>query len=433
MTHDKQGTRQQAGILGLALAIALALTVGATMTAQAQTYNVIHNFIGGLDGSEPTSGLTFDGAGNLYGTTFEGDALTGTVYKLANKHSSWVLSPLYLFPYEGSGGSIPYARVIFWSGIPYGTTGFGGNLQNCAGGCGAVFNLRPQPTPPTTPLTPWVETPIHLFNGNDGANPYGADILFDSAGNIYGTAYNGGTGGCTGGCGVVYKLTPSNGSWTESVLYNFAQSGDAQHPWGGVTFDQSGNLYGTTVYGGAYGAGAVYKLTPSGSGWTETVIYSFTGGTDGANPYAGLISDQAGNLYGATASGGSSNGGTAFELVSSNGGWTFNLLYSFTGASGQFAAGPVANLAFDSTGNLYGTTHGDGPYNYGAVFKLTPANGTWSYTSLHDFTGGNDGGYPRSNITFDKNGNMYGTAAEGGSAGSGNCYGPCGVVFEITP
>jgi len=438
-SHEQHRTRlletgQQAAVCGLALAIVLALTVGATVTAQAQTYNVIHNFVGGLDGSEPTSGLTLDGAGNLYGTTFEGDALTGTVYKLAHKSSSWVLSPLYLFPYEGSGGSIPYARVIFGkNGTLYGTAGFGGNLQNCAGGCGAVFNLKPQPNPPVTPLTPWLETPIHLFNSNDGANPYSADIIFDAGGNIYGVTYNGGTGSCTGGCGVVYKLTPSNGSWTENVLYNFSQAGDAQHPWGGVTFDQSGNLYGTTVSGGANGAGAVYKLTPSGSGWTETVIYSFTGGTDGATPYAGLIFDQAGNLYGAAASGGTTNGGTVFELVPNGSGWTFNLLYSFNGAPGQFSAGPVANLAFDGAGNLYGTTHGAGLYNAGAIFKLTPANGAWSYTSLHDFTDGTDGGYPRSNVVFDKNGNMYGTASGGGTGNPSNCDGACGVVFEVTP
>ncbi len=429
------GTRRREGaVLGLSLAIVLGLTIGIAGTAQAQTYNVIHNFAGGLDGAEPAAGLTFDVAGNLYGTTFEGDALTGTVFKLAHKSSSWVLTPLFLFTYQGSGGSIPYARVIFGKdGTLYGTTGYGGNLQNCASGCGAVFNLRPEPIRPTTPLSPWLETPIYRFNGNDGANPYGADIIFDAAGNLYGTAYNGGTGSCTGGCGVVYKLTPSNGSWTESVLYNFAQGGDAQHPWGGVTFDSSGSLYGTTVYGGAHGAGAVYKLTPSGSGWTETVVYSFTGGGDGANPYAGLIFDQAGNLYGATASGGATNGGTAFQLTPSGSGWTFNLLYTFAGSSGQFAAGPVANLVFDSAGNLYGTTHGGGVYNAGSAFKLTPASGSWKYTSLHDFTDGVDGGYPRCSLIFDKNGNMYGTAAYGGTGNPADCSGACGVVFEITP
>ena len=417
-------------------ALVAVLFMVAVIGAQGQTYQVIHNFAGGLDGSEPTSGLTADAAGNFYGTTFLGDALTGTVYKLTHKSSSWVLTPLYLFPYQGSGGSIPYARVILGKdGSLYGTLGFGGNLQGCSGGCGAVFNMKPQPTPPTTPLTPWIETPIHLFaGGSDGANPFGADIVFDQAGNIYGTTYNGGSGACSLGCGTVYKLTPSNGSWTESILYSFlASGGDGQHPWGGVTFDASGNLYGTTVYGGGSGNGAIYKLTPSGSGWTETVIYSFTGGTDGANPYAGLIFDKPGNLYGATTTGGSNIGGTAFELSPSGGGWGFNLLYSFTGAGGQFAAGPVANLAFDNTGNLYGTTHGDGPYNYGSVFKLTPGSGSWTYTSLHDFTGGTDGGYPRSSILFDKNGNLYGTAAEGGTGNPTNCVGPCGVIFEITP
>ena len=428
------GIGQHLAAMGLSLAIGLAFTAAAPGRALAQTYNVIHNFVGGLDGSEPAAGLSMDVAGNLYGTTFEGDALTGTVFKLAHKSSSWVLGPLYLFPYQYSGGSIPYARVIIGrDGALYGTLGYGGNIQACNGGCGAVFNLKPTPTPPTTPLAPWVETPLHVFNGSDGANPYGADLIFDQAGNIYGTTYNGGTGSCSGGCGVVYKLTPSNGSWTESVIYNFTQSGDGQHPWGGVIFDQAGNLYGTTVYGGAYGNGTIYELTPSGSGWTETILYSFTGGAAGANPYAGLISDQAGNLYGAAGTGGAGTGGTAFELANSGGGWTFSLLYSFTGAGGQFAAGPVANLAFDSAGNLYGTTHGGGAYNAGAVFKLSPAVGTWTYTSLHDFTAGVDGGYPRSNIIFDKTGNMYGTAAGGGTGDPDKCYGACGVVFQITP
>ena len=406
----------------------------AAVASQAQTYQVIHNFMGGLDGAEPTSGLTPDAAGNLYGTTFEGDALTGTVYKLTKKNSSWVLVPLYLFPYQGSGGSIPYARVIIGNnGTLYGTAAFGGNLQGCSGGCGTVFNLRPSPSFPPTPLSPWIETPIYRFGGSDGANPVGADLIFDQAGSIYGTTYNGGAGSCYGGCGTVYKLTPSDGSWTESVLYSFAQGGDGQHPWGGVTFDQSGNLYGTTVFGGAYGEGSIYELTPAGSGWTETILYSFTGGTDCANPYAGVIFDQAGNLYGATVAEGAGNGGTAFELTPSGGSWTFNLLYSFTGAGGQFSAGPIANLAFDSAGNLYGTTHGDGAYTHGSVFKLTPGSDGWIHTSLYDFTGGTDGGYPRSSILFDNNGNMYGTAAGGGTGDPDRCYGACGVIFEITP
>jgi len=417
-----------------ALVLASAFTV-LISSAPAQTFTVIHNFAGGLDGAEPTSGVAMDAAGNLYGTTFEGDALTGTVYKLSEHSSSWLLSPLYLFTKGGSNGAIPYARVIIGNdGSLYGTTGFGGNSQNCADGCGVVFNLKPTPTFPPTPLTPWVETPLYRFaGGGDGANPCGADLIFDQAGNIYGTTYNGGTGSCSGGCGTVYMLTPSNGSWTESILYSFSGGGDAQHPWGGVIFDQSGNLYGTTVYGGAFGNGAVYQLTPAGSGWNETILYSFTGGGDGANPYAGLIFDSAGNLYGATAAAGSDGGGTAFELTLSGGGWEFSLLYSFSGPGGAFAPGPIASLAFDSAGNLYGTTHGDGAYYEGSIFKLSPGSGGWTYTSLHDFTGGDDGGSPRSSIVFDKNGNLYGTAAAGGTGDPDNCDGACGVVFEIAP
>src|SRR5271165_4475983 len=153
---------QRTAVAGLAFAIVLVLAVGATEAAQAQTYKVIHNFAGGLDGAEPSAGVTMDGAGNLYGTTFEGDALTGTVFKLTHKNSSWVLSPLFLFTEGGSSGAIPYAKVIFGpDGTLYGTTGYGGNPQNCIGGCGTVFNLKPKPNPPVTPLSPWLERAIY--------------------------------------------------------------------------------------------------------------------------------------------------------------------------------------------------------------------------------------------------------------------------------
>ena len=416
------------------LLIALFVLLTGNLVARAQTYAVIHNFAGGLDGAEPSAGLTIDAAGNLYGPTFEGDAGTGTIYKIAHHSGGWLLSPLYLFP-GGSDGAVPYARVTFGpSGALYGTTGFGGEgpcQTYYHTGCGTVFSLQPLPHPPATPLTPWNERVLYRFSGSsDGATPYSGDIIFDSTGNIYGTAYSGGSLNCGGGCGVVYKLTPSGGSWTETVLYTFTGA-DGTHPWAGVTMDRSGNLFGTTVSGGAYNAGTVFELSPSGSGYVQRVLYSFTGGSDGGNPYAGLIFDSAGNLYGASASNGAGSGGTVFELTPSGGGWNFTTLYGFNGASGQFAPGPVANLIFDSAGSLYGTTHSDGAYHYGTVFKLTHGSGGWSYTSFHDFTGGADGGYPRSNIVFDSHGNMYGTAAYGGT---GNCGQPsCGVIFEVTP
>jgi uncharacterized repeat protein (TIGR03803 family) len=428
-------SKLQATIFAIALILALALTIIASPAAQAQTFQVIHDFTGNGDGSEPNYGITIDSAGNLYGTTFYGSTNTGTVYKLTHKSSSWVLTPLYTFIYEGSGGSIPYATVIIGAnGSLYGTAAFGGNLSSCVEGCGTVYNLKPPATFPPTPLFPWSETPIYRFSGSDGANPYGGDILFDKAGNLYGATYLGGSANCPSGCGVVYKLTPSGGGWSESVLYSFTnQGGDGANPWAGVVFDQSGNLFGTTVHGGAYGGGTVYELSPSGGGWTEKVLYSFTGGADGGSPYAGLTFDQAGNLYGATVAGGTGKGGTAFQLTPSQGSWTLNTLYSFAGNKGSLTGGPFGKLILDSAGNLYGATSGDGIYGVGSAFKLSPGSGGWTYTSLHDFTGGLDGGNPRSYLVFDKNGNLFGTAAVGGTGNVQQCAGACGVVFEITP
>jgi hypothetical protein len=176
--------------------------------------------------------------------------------------------------------------------------------------------------------------------------------------------------------------------------------------------------------GGAYGYGTLYELMPSGSVWTEKVLYSFQNRQDGGQPYVGLIFDSSG-LYGATTSGGSGIGGTVFELTPSGTGWSFQTLYAFTGSIGELAGGPTASLVFDNGGNLYGAIAGDGASNFGAVFKLTlSSNGTWAYTSLHDFTSGEDGRLPRSNLVFDQYGNLYSTAV-GGTTGYG-------VAFEIT-
>jgi uncharacterized repeat protein (TIGR03803 family) len=182
-------------------------------------------------------------------------------------------------------------------------------------------------------------------------------------------------------------------------------------------------LYSTTKLGGASDGGTVFRLTYSGSGWTKSVLHSFQWDSDGALAYGAVISDQSGNLYGTTASGGSGGGGTAFMLSPSDGGWTPTVLYSFAGSNLQ---GSHAGLAMDSAGNLYGTTYGDGAYGVGSVFKLTPSNGGWTYTSLHDFTGGDDGGTPEGGVTLDANGNLYGTANIGGAYSFG-------VVWEITP
>ena len=400
------------------------LGVVATQPAEAQTYTVIHNFMGGADGDEPNYGLTIDAGGNLYGTTFGGDSGTGTVYVLSPGSAGWALTPLYVFT-GGSDGAAPYAAVIFGpDGSLYGTTGFGGipNPACTTGGgktgCGTVYKLTPS-------NGSWTESVLYDFSGGtDGASPLGGRLVFDQAGNFYGTTFSGGGGSCPGGCGVVYELTPSDGGWTESVLYSFSGGNDGANPWAGVIFDQSGNLYGTTSGGGTYGYGTVYELMPSASGWTLKTLYSFQNQQDGGQPYAGLIFDQSGNLYGATTEGGTGKGGTVFELTPARGGWNFNTLYGFPGSGGQAAQGPVASLIMDSVGNLYGATAGDGANGFGSVFKLTPSAGSWTYTSLHDFTSGSDGKLPRSNLVFDRNGNLFGTAY-GGTTGYG-------VVFEIT-
>jgi|SRR5271157_220116 len=398
------------GAATAALAIAFLLIVVAPQPVQAQTFNVLHTFTGAQDGGNPYAGVTMDKAGNLYGTASSGGAANyGTVYKLTHKGSGWTLNSLYSFA-GGSDGAFPQARVIFGpNGILYGTTRGGG------AGYGTVFNLRPKPTACLTALCPWTETVLYSFKGTDGDGPLG-DVLFDQAGNIYGTT---GAGGSYDS-GTVYELKPSGSGWTESVLFSF-NFVDGVAPSSGVLFDNAGNLDGTTEGGGSGYLGTVFQLVPSNGGWTNYILYSFQNGNDGGYPGAGLIFDQSGNLYGATSTGGTGGGGTVFKLTPY--GSSYSLVYSFTGG---FVCGP-GTLVMDGAGNLYGTTYCDGANNLGSVFKLTPSSGNnWTYTSLHDFTGGSDGGSPISNVVFDTSGNLYGTASAGGSQG-------LGVVWEITP
>ena len=402
-------SRAAATILTILFVLALILLFA--QSAQAQTFTLIHNFTGGGDGAQPQTGLTKDAAGNFYGTG------GNTVFKLKRSGSSWVLNTLYTF----QGGI--YGRVaIAPDGTLYGTTMYGGT------GSGTVFHLVPLPTAPKTAVAPWSETDLYLFTGgSDGKYPE-SDIIFDQSGNIYGNTYMGGDSqACDDGCGVVYKLSRSGGGWTQSVLYTF-HSSDGLSPWSGVIFDKAGNLYGSALEGGQYYAGEVYQLSPSGSGWTMHVLYTFTGGADGRHPNGGLIFDPFGNLYGGCELGGiPSNAGTVFELTPSNGSWTFSTLYSFPECAypNNYCGGP-AGMTMDAAGNLYGATYLDGAYGYGNIFKLTHSGGGWIYTSLHDFTGHADGGYPNSPVVLDASGNLYGTAWVGGSYGEG-------VIWEITP
>jgi len=390
--------------------------------AKGQTYKVIYNFTGGADGAAPEAGLAMDGAGNLYGTTEEGghtggncyDYGCGTVFKLAYKGSGWVLTTLYTFQ-AGSDGSYPLAAVVIGpNGILYGTTDTGGS--GCYGyGCGTVFSLRPTPTVCKAALCPWTETVLYRFTDTPDANGPGlGDLVFDKAGNIYGTTFGGGAYDN----GAVFQLTPSGGTWSESVLHSFDQTDGAQ-PAGGVTFGKNGSLYGTTIWGGAYGGGTIYELTPSSSGWVETILHQFDHFVDGNYSTGGLIFDSSDNLYGTTGDGGPGGGigGTAFQMKPDG---TLSTICVFDGGFG-----PYSGMIFDQAGNLYGTTPSGGAYGPGIVFKLTPSNGGWTETILHDFNG-DDGAAPQGRLLLDGHGNLYGTTVGGGAYGYG-------VVFEVTP
>ncbi|HXM61564.1 MAG TPA: choice-of-anchor tandem repeat GloVer-containing protein [Terriglobales bacterium] len=386
--------------------------------------NVLYSFAGGSDPKLPYGGLVLDKAGNLYGTTeFGGTNNQGTVFEIiANTNGSWTESVLYNFT-GGEDGGQPYGSLTFdSSGNLYGTTNFGGST-NCNLGCGTVFELTPG-------SGGWTESVLYTFSGDsDGREPY-ARLLFDAAGNLYGTTLLGGnvTSACSSGCGTVFKLTHGSSGWTESVIYAFEGGTDGASPYDGLAFDAAGNLYGSTYAGGTSSSGAIFKLAPGSSAWTESVIHSFNGGYDGANPYGDLILDAAGNLYGTTFQGGHYGYGMVFELSPTpKRGWKERLLHGFANTP---AGNPVAGLLMDAAGNLYGTTMlgitetscGGG---CGALFKLTPGTGgNWTYKVVHDFGKGTDGYHPSGDLILDSTGNLYGTTQAGGAQGSG-------MVFEI--
>ena len=400
------------------------LAIALLPAAQAQTFTVIHDFSGGADGETPDTGL-IDAAGNLYGTTESGGDPRacnrqgcGIVYKLSQKNSAWVLSSLYAFG-GGDDGAAPRTGLTFGpDGALYGTTVNGGG-QNF----GTVYKLQPPSSICHSVACPWTETILHRFvaGANDGAYP-SSGVIFDVAGNLYGTTDGGGGSQFCAlqGCGVVYELSPAGG-WNETLLHVFTGGTDGQSPEAGLVLNSSGDFFGTCV-GGNRG-GFVYELTPSGSGWTKSFIYTFTGGSDGYQPI-GLIIDSNGNLYGATTFGGPQGGGTVYQLSPFNGGWNYSRLYALLSGNPHLY-GPIARLTMDAAGNLYGTTFQGGAHQAGSVFKLTPAVGSWTYTSLHDFTGGSDGGNPGSRVLLDAQGNVYGTAHFGG-------FYSHGVAFKIT-
>ena len=399
------------------MAIVFALTVVLMQAAQAQTYTVLHNFTGGQqDGQSPVAGLTMDKRGNLYGTTYYGGTTTnGEAFKLTRTGGGFVFSPLHSFG-DSTDGLNPVSKLTIGpDGGLYGTTNIGVVGTGCGGlGCGIVFKVTLPPSVCKTASCAWNESVAYQLTGSqEGGYPDSAPI-FDQNGNMFGAL----PGDIC--CGVIYELTPSGGSWTERVLYAFTGGSDGSVPHGGVIRDQAGNLYGVTYAGGTQDGGVVYQLVPAGSGWTENVLYKLDSAS-GTKPVGGLVFDQAGNLYGTTTFGGANDDGTVFMLSPAGGTWTATVLYNFPNG-----AEPSASLTLDAAGNLYGTTMFGGAHGTGSIFKLTHGSG-WTYTSLKDFASDvHDGGLPSSDVIFDASGNLYGTAAKGGT-------GKAGVVWQITP
>jgi uncharacterized repeat protein (TIGR03803 family) len=352
---------------------------------------VLHNFTGGTDGQNPHAGVVRDSAGNLYGTTYLGAAYNaGVVFRLAATGQETLL---YTFT-GGNDGGYPLGGVALDSaGNLYGTTELGGMSNG-----GVVFKLD----------TAGQETVLHSFgSGFDGIEPT-AGVTLDSAGNVYGTTYYGGSQYD----GVVFKVDAGG---QESVLYNFPGGANGAYPWAGVIRDSAGNLYGTTSQAGAAGWGIVFKLDTTGH---QTVLHAFRSGADGASPTAGVIRDASGNLYGTTYGGGSELRGVVFKLSAAG---QSTILCTFTGPNGSNPN--FAGVIRDSAGNTYGTTANGGPANIGVVFKLDTAN---HETLLTTFPGTVDGSNPSSGVVSDSAGNLYGSAPLGGASG-------WGTVYKLTP
>jgi uncharacterized repeat protein (TIGR03803 family) len=427
---------------------------------------VIYSFTGFPDGGEPYGKLITDAQGNLYGTTFWGGLPygcggegCGTVFKLVPPgagHPAWSESVIYAFP-GGVGGAFPSGTLAFDDqGHLYGGTAWGGTGAACPGGsqngCGTIFEL----SPPVQGQTGWTRTTLYSFQGTPDAWGF-ADVMVGKHGEVFGTTIEGGVGCTTVGCGTVFRLLPpATGKidWTETVIHRFAGGLDGASPAAAVIMDGRGNLYGTTTgqntvghNEGALSGGTAFMLSPptkADDRWTETVLKRFEliPTAPGSGPYAPLVMDGAGNLYGTTDLGGIGCGGygcgTVFKLSPPAKGetaWRDTTIYQFMNNGQAGAVFPAGGLVGGPGGAFYVTTLRGGVPNFlcdngycGAVVKLSPPSKgqtAWTGQTIHQFSGPPDGGNTQVGLTFDGHGNLFGTVTPGGSAWE------WGGVFEI--
>ena len=424
--------------------LAIVLTAaGPKGMVHAQTLTTLHSFSGSTaDGAYPfpAGHIPFDASGALYGATGGGGTSQfGTIYQLAPQGSGWAETILYNFSGGADGRQPSSGLVLDASGNIFGSTAFGGNLQLCGGGCGTIFEL----SPPAHPGGAWTEQVLYTFQGGfDGQYP--GEMVIGVNGSLFGTTSSGGTPGvqCHSnsklkfGCGTVFELTPPSqkgGSWTKTVLHTFpATSADGTSPSNEITIDSAGNIYSVTGSGGSGHYGIAYLLTaPSGNGsWTETILHSFTGGSDGGYPGGTLVAGANGTWYGTGSYSGTANAsGVVFQLTSSGGTWTEKVIHTFPASKGDGTT-PASTMAIDASGNLYGTTDFGGSTSCyegcGTVFKLAPpsGSGSWTETILHDWA--NSGQTPNESQVILHNGLLLGETMFLGSADLGS-------VFTLTP
>jgi uncharacterized repeat protein (TIGR03803 family) len=452
MTRRPQPQPKQFGAaISCILAAAITITMAATSWAAVQEKVLVN--LGDMLGSLPSAGVSLGADGAIYGTTLfggDGNCLNGcgTVFRLTPaKGGGFSETVIHNFQFALTDGQNPTSSVVFdAAGNLYGTAP--GGLH----GCGVVYKLTP------TQSAEWTETILHNFNSFDGhkdgcldgggSNLPTSSLIFDQAGNLYGTTNKGGGGDtnffCTNGCGTVFLMTPNaDGTWKERVLHSFpkfGKSADGSTPEDGVLMDGAGNLYGTTYFGGRDGLGIVFKLTPRQAGmWHETILFEFRGGTTGGYPSAGLTMDKSGFLYGTALFGTKcdSCAGVAFKLTpTTKGQWKETIIHDFNSNKNNDGVFPTSGLVMDAKGNLFGTTvYGGGQGlstcgnlgGCGTVYELSPgAKGSFTERILFRFNDGNGGGVLEDDrLVMDTAGNLYGTTQFGGTSDNG-------VVFEIT-